>query len=82
MFWIDDVYLFGMLPKAVGGVAYYNLRLNAYLSLDADRAIDSTRRLGAASPMLASVIGERRFLEYWGLIQSVYSWSVDTRFVE
>ena len=84
-FWIDDVYLFGMLPSAVGGVTYHNLELGKYLSLSGVEALNCTQTLGTSCPMLASLVGASQFINYWRVIEGIYatqSWNVQSRFVE
>ena len=84
-FWIDDVYLFGMLPSAVGGVSYYNYALGQNTTLNGNAAMNCTRTLGHACPMFASLIGPDQFMKYWNIIESLYSiesWKIGTRFVQ
>ena len=82
-FWIDDLYLFGMLPSAVGGVTYYNYR--KFTSLKSKEAFNCTQTRGPACPIFASLVDSDQFMKHWKLIENIYStehWRVDARFVE
>ena len=84
-FWIDDVYLFGMLPSAVGGVTYYNYALGRNTSLNDAAAMNCTTTQRDACPIFASLVGPNMFMKYWNLIESIYSiesWTMKVRYVE
>ncbi|XP_059155660.1 beta-1,3-galactosyltransferase 1-like isoform X2 [Physella acuta] len=83
-FWIDDVYLFGMLPSIVGHVTYYNYKLDQNVTLVPQKAINCTQTLGVKCPIFASIISGGAFWNYWGMIQSLYtssSWKVENKIV-
>ncbi|KAK0061981.1 beta-1 3-galactosyltransferase 1 [Biomphalaria pfeifferi] len=83
-FWIDDVYLFGMLPHVVGGVTYYNYALNKNLTLNVQTAINCTKAEGPKCGIVASVTPDNDYWGYWNLIKNMYaseSWHVDNKVV-
>ncbi|KAH9490692.1 Beta-1,3-galactosyltransferase 1 [Bulinus truncatus] len=84
-FWIDDVYLFGMLPHVVGGVTYYNYAIDRNLSLREQDAINCTKLQGPRCPIVASVSSDGNFWGFWNLIKNIYSadssWQVENKIV-
>lgn len=84
-FWIDDVYLFGMLPSVVGGVTYYNYALDRNMTLNETYAIKCTHSLGARCPIFATLITDQAYWLYWDLIKGIYSfsdWTVENKKVQ
>ncbi|CAG5124958.1 unnamed protein product, partial [Candidula unifasciata] len=82
-FWIDDVYLFGMLPLVVGDVMYYNYELHRYLSVNEGKAMNCTQELGPRCPIFATLI-ENDFWPYWDTIKGLYTsddWHLQQRFI-
>ncbi|GFS07979.1 hexosyltransferase [Elysia marginata] len=84
-FWIDDVYLFGMLPNVVGGVTYYNYALAKNMALNDKLAINCTVEQGARCPIFGSVIADHNFSRYWKMVSDLYvsgDWRVDNKLIE
>ena len=85
-FWIDDVFLFGMLPSAVGGVTYYNYAMGNNISLKELVFMNCTETQGERCPMFASMILRPDwFITYWNTIENIYSvesWKMAIRYVE
>ena len=71
-FWIDDVYLFGMLPSVVGGVTYYNYALDKNIVLQDKKAINCTQEQGARCPIFGSIIADHNYWRYWQMVSSLY----------
>ncbi|XP_012937649.1 beta-1,3-galactosyltransferase 1 [Aplysia californica] len=83
-FWIDDVYLFGMLPSVVGGVTYYNYALDKNMTLNDKVAINCTTQQGPRCPIFATFISNQAYWPYWELIKGIYSpesWNVENKLV-
>ncbi|XP_005089785.1 beta-1,3-galactosyltransferase 1-like [Aplysia californica] len=83
-FWIDDVYLFGMLPSVVGGVTYYNYALNKNMTLRAKIATNCTKHKGFHCPIFATFINNHAYWKYWKLITEVYTsepWNFENKVV-
>ena len=72
-FWIDDLYLFGMLPSVVGGVTFHNYALRQNTTLSGKEAIKCTSSLGARCPIFAASVQNRDYWTYWNVVESVYS---------
>ncbi|CAL1542270.1 unnamed protein product [Lymnaea stagnalis] len=72
-FWIDDVYLFGMLPSVVGSVTYYNYALDRNMTLKQQDALNCTRTQGPRCPIFASLVSDKLFWGYWDLIKGIYT---------
>lgn len=84
-FWIDDIYLFGMLPQVVGGVTYYNYALNSNVTMNDKQAIECTKNQGPKCPIFATIISPKSYWSYWNTIKDLYSpnsWKVEERLVE
>ena len=79
-FWVDDVYLFGMLPKVVGGVHYFNYALDQNLTLNGKEALRCARTEGAQCPIFASFVSKKEYWRYWNLIEDIYTRDWKTRF--
>ena len=83
-FWIDDIYLFGMLPSVVGGVTYYNYALDKNMTLNDKIAINCTTNQGPRCPIFATYISNAAYWPYWEHIRAIYSsgtWNVEKRIV-
>ena len=74
-FWIDDLYLFGMLPYAVGGVTFHNYR--RFISFDGKllgkTALNCTKTLGDSCPIIASLVEPGEFMKHWKIIERLHS---------
>lgn len=84
-FWIDDVYLFGMLPSVVGEVTYYNYALSKNMALNDKEAINCTETQGARCPMFGTVIRDHNYWRYWKMVSDLYvsgDWKVDNKLIE
>ena len=84
-FWIDDVYLFGMLPSVVGGVTYYNYALNKNVALNDKKTINCTVEQGARCPIFGSIIADHNYWRYWDMVSSLYvsgDWKVENKLIE
>ena len=83
-FWIDDVYLFGMLPSVVGGVTYYNYALDQNTTLNDKVAINCTRNLGAKCGIFATYISDAAYWPLWNNWKDIFhpgSWNVQSKLV-
>ncbi|KAI8793233.1 beta-1 3-galactosyltransferase 1 [Biomphalaria glabrata] len=83
-FWIDDVYLFGMLPNVVGGVTYYNYALDKNMTLKENLATECTKTQGPRCPIFASIVNDKNYTSLWNTIKEIYassSWHVDNKLV-
>ncbi|CAL1527353.1 unnamed protein product [Lymnaea stagnalis] len=74
-FWIDDVYLFGMLPIIVGQVTYYNFAMDKNITKSEALAINCTRSQGPRCPIYASLISDETFWPFWKMISDIYTTS-------
>ncbi|CAL1542271.1 unnamed protein product [Lymnaea stagnalis] len=74
-FWIDDLYLFGMLPRMVGGVTYHSYPMHVNVTLYERVAVNCTKTLGADCPIFASIVGDQSFWSYWEMIKQLYETS-------
>ncbi|RUS78620.1 hypothetical protein EGW08_013626 [Elysia chlorotica] len=84
-FWIDDVYLFGMLPSVVGGVTFYNYALDKNVSLNDKKTINCTMEQGARCPIFGSIIADHNYWRYWQMVSSLYvsgDWKVENKLIE
>ncbi|KAI8778876.1 beta-1,3-galactosyltransferase 1 [Biomphalaria glabrata] len=72
IFWIDDIYLFGMLPYVVGGVTYYNYALDKYITLKDQSAIECIRTQGPKCPLVAILSSDSNFMDIWSLIKQTF----------
>ncbi|KAH9498529.1 hypothetical protein Btru_006940 [Bulinus truncatus] len=81
-FWIDDVYLFGMLPYVVGGVTFYNYALDRNVSLSEEFTLKCLQQQGVRCPIFASLVQDQTFRPFWEKITELYatkSWNVATQ---
>ncbi|GFN88584.1 hexosyltransferase [Plakobranchus ocellatus] len=84
-FWIDDVYLFGMLPSVVGGVTFYNYALDKNVALNDQKAINCTVTQGASCAIFGSIIADHNYWRYWQMISNLYvsgDWRVENKLIE
>lgn len=83
-FWIDDVYLFGMLPSVVGGVTFYNYALDRNITLSDKVAMNCTLSQGSQCPIFATYISDQHYWTYWDMIKEAYAstkWKVENKTV-
>ncbi|KAI8770660.1 lactosylceramide 1,3-N-acetyl-beta-D-glucosaminyltransferase B [Biomphalaria glabrata] len=83
-FWIDDLYLFGMLPYVVGGVTFHDYPLSSNLTLNDVQAMKCIGQQGVKCPILASITRPDIFGEYWNLIKDTYQaglWNLSSNFI-
>nr|KAG5708376.1 hypothetical protein BaRGS_034407 [Batillaria attramentaria] len=68
-FWIDDLYLFGMLPSVAGDVTLYDVGMGRNMTLNASLALDCKVREGHKCPVLATTASEypNKFEELWNV---------------
>ncbi|KAH9490277.1 hypothetical protein Btru_035327 [Bulinus truncatus] len=84
-FWIDDVYLYGMLPYVVGGVTYHQYSLTHHLTLWPAESMTCMKTKRVHCPILVSLVNSKTFPEFWKIIQDVYAsgpWEVNSTFIE
>jgi hypothetical protein len=70
-FWIDDIYLFGMLPCIVGNITFF--AANDFVIFDEHAIINCTRYQGAMCPIFATGISDEKYWTYWSMIKDIYS---------
>lgn len=63
-FWVDDVYLYGMLPARVGHVQHVDIRHN--MTLSAKTGLTCYRK-GECSYLAVGAFTERTIMELWQL---------------
>lgn len=83
-FWIDDIYLFGMLPLVVGDITYYNYALDQNLTLNDKVAVNCTRDQGPRCPIFATYISEGNYWPYWNTIKDLYTsnnWKLEQKII-
>ncbi|BFY98029.1 hypothetical protein BsWGS_01069 [Bradybaena similaris] len=71
-FWIDDFYLYGMLPFVAGNVTYHYLGLNRNMSLKYSSALYCTVARGVWCPVFSTLISDDKYWYYWQLIKDLY----------
>lgn len=71
-FWIDDFYLYGMLPFVVGNVTYQNLGIHWNMSLIYSFALECTLARGVLCPIFSTLIGDNEYWYYWEVIKDMY----------
>ena len=64
-FWVDDVYLYGMLPYLVGNITYYSFRNGELLSLDRRDFQNCINLLEHRCPLFSGVVYRHSFWQLW-----------------
>ncbi|KAI8772195.1 beta-1,3-galactosyltransferase 1 [Biomphalaria glabrata] len=83
-FWIDDVYLFGMLPYVVGGVTFHHYCLDQFLSLQEQVLMRCLNTSNIECSVFASVVRDNSFWFIWDMILHKHNsmpWSIETELV-
>ncbi|CAG5120300.1 unnamed protein product [Candidula unifasciata] len=72
-FWIDDNYLFGLLPFVIGNINFTNYELYRFLSPLYKNAINCTLPQTWRCPLYTILIKDNEFWPLWYNIKSMYS---------
>ncbi|PVD30594.1 hypothetical protein C0Q70_09866 [Pomacea canaliculata] len=80
-FWIDDAYLFGMLPGVVGNVTYYDIGFSKNLSLNHDVGFKCMKTQGITCPFVAVGSKLETFPEMWNVTYNIHRglWKLETK---
>ncbi|CAG5120304.1 unnamed protein product [Candidula unifasciata] len=71
--WIDDNYLFGLLPYVIGNINFTYCDFNVYNSLSYKNAINCTLPQKWRCPMYSVLVHDSDFWSCWHTIKSVYT---------
>ncbi|XP_025095015.1 UDP-GalNAc:beta-1,3-N-acetylgalactosaminyltransferase 1-like isoform X3 [Pomacea canaliculata] len=83
-FWIDDVYLFGMLPDVVGNVTYYDIGFSKNMSLNNEEALKCMKTQGSTCPVVVTSSNLQLFPEMWDVTYEIHRslWKFEATKVE
>ncbi|CAG5120303.1 unnamed protein product [Candidula unifasciata] len=69
-FWIDDVYLFGVLPYVIGNINFTHCEFNIFLPESYKKAVNCTLPQKMAIPMFSLHLHDRDFWTCWYQMKS------------
>ncbi|BFY98028.1 hypothetical protein BsWGS_01068 [Bradybaena similaris] len=81
-FWIDDVYLFGMLPFVVGNVSYHHHPLSKNMTMSYSTALNCLLTQGMRCPVYSTIIPDAQFWTYWKMLTDMYMPTNGTMYAE
>lgn len=73
-FWVDDIYLFGMLPYVVGKLRFYRFEAQKQTSFYEQEAFNCTRDFGQECTIFATLTGSlKSYLAYWNKLTQLFT---------
>lgn len=73
-FWVDDLYLFGMLPYVVGDVTFYDYSLQNQLSMEDEQTLKCTQDFGQDCSIFATIFSDSKgYWQYWNTLKEIFT---------